>query len=79
MSVFFYAAVATSSSIFLLVESFSGLFQFFVHGEEFLDSGVLLRVFADEEDDVLDLDATGAPDLHALVCRFRNELDQQIL
>ena len=63
----------------LFVESFPGFFQFLIHSEQLFDPRVLFRVFADEEDDVLDLNATGSTDVHRLVSSFRDELYQQVL
>lgn len=68
-----------SRAVVSFVESLAGSLELLVHGQQVLDSGELPGILADEEDDVLHLDAALASDGHGFVRHFRDELYHQVL
>lgn len=71
--------VVSLRAIICFIKSFPSSLQLLVHGQQIFDSSKLPGIFANEENDVLHLDATLAPDRHGLVGHFRDKLDHQIL
>lgn len=69
----------SSGAIVGFIEGFSGSLELLVHRQQIFHPRKLSRVFPDEEDDVLHLDAALASDGHGFVGHFRDELDHQVL
>lgn len=76
---FLHTCRISSGSIVGFIESFPGSLQLLVHGQQVFHSGELPGVFADQEYDVLHLDAALPPERHGFVGHLRDELDDLVL
>lgn len=75
-----YSTVYDSSGpVVGFIKGFSGSLELLIHRQQIFHPRKLSRVFPDEEDDVLHLNAALASDGHGFMGHLSDELDHQVL
>lgn len=54
--------------IFNFIKGLSGFSQFLIHHQKFLNAGIFLWVFSNQEDDVFNRDPSWATNIHCFFC-----------